>query len=100
MRVVNVKELKARLSEYLREVRRGETFFVTHRDAVVARLGPAAEQPGASAPDAVVAKLVALGCRPPLRERRPTDYQRSGSGSGLTTAEIDALLDWVRDESH
>lgn len=41
MRVVGIKQLKARLSEYLREVRRGEVFLVTDRDQVVAELRPA-----------------------------------------------------------
>lgn len=102
MRVVNVKELKARLSAYLREVARGETYLVTDRNRVVARLAPpqsTSEGTQGHAPDEdVSARLVAIGCRPPLRGARPTDYVRPGSGSGLTTAEIDALLDWVRDE--
>jgi prevent-host-death family protein len=41
MRIVGVKQLKAKLSEYLREVRRGEVFLVTDRDRVVAELRPA-----------------------------------------------------------
>jgi prevent-host-death family protein len=100
MRVVNVKELKARLSAYLREASRGETFLVTDRNRVVARLSaaePAATGIGAEADDAV-ARLVAIGCRPPLREARPTDYLRPGPGAGLRTAEVDALLDAVREE--
>jgi antitoxin (DNA-binding transcriptional repressor) of toxin-antitoxin stability system len=101
MRVVNVKELKARLSAYLREVDRGETFLVTDRSRVVARLGPpAAEAPQAGGGSAtVIERLVALGCRPPLRGERPTDYARQGPGPGLTTSEIDALLAWVREDS-
>ena len=100
MRVVNVKELKARLSAYLREVERGETFLVTDRSRVVARLAPANTdaQTTAPGPEEAVTRLAALGCRPPLRGARPTDYLRPGAGSGLTTAEIDALLDWVREE--
>lgn len=42
MRVVGVRQLKAKLSEYLRDVRRGEVFLVTDRDQVVAEL----RQPG------------------------------------------------------
>lgn len=45
MRVVGVKQLKARLSEYLREVRRGETFLVTDRDEVIAELRPSRAGP-------------------------------------------------------
>jgi len=44
MKAVGVKQLKARLSEYLRHVRAGETIFVTDRDEVVAELRPAHRQ--------------------------------------------------------
>jgi prevent-host-death family protein len=100
MRVVNVKELKARLSAYLREVSRGETLLVTDRSRVVARLVPPvddARSATANRPD-LVARLLALGCRPPLRDPRPTDYRRPGPGAGLSAAAVDAMLDWVRDE--
>jgi len=40
MIAVGVRELKARLSEYLRRVRDGETVLVTDRGVVVAELGP------------------------------------------------------------
>ncbi|HEX4628799.1 MAG TPA: type II toxin-antitoxin system prevent-host-death family antitoxin [Gemmatimonadales bacterium] len=38
MKTVGVKQLKARLSEYLRAVKRGEVVVVTERDQVVAEL--------------------------------------------------------------
>jgi antitoxin (DNA-binding transcriptional repressor) of toxin-antitoxin stability system len=38
MRVVGVRELKNKLSEYLRLVRRGETVLVTDRGEIVAEL--------------------------------------------------------------
>ena len=38
MKVVGVKQLKARLSEYVRLVKAGETILVTDRDEVVAEL--------------------------------------------------------------
>ena len=40
MKAVGVKVLKARLSEYLRLVKAGETVLVTERDEVVAELRP------------------------------------------------------------
>jgi antitoxin (DNA-binding transcriptional repressor) of toxin-antitoxin stability system len=40
MKTVGVKQLKARLSEYLRAVKRGEVVVVTERDQVVAELKP------------------------------------------------------------
>jgi prevent-host-death family protein len=95
MRVVNVKELKSRLSEYLRDVARGEVYLVTDRSRVVARLGPAGESAAGAGLDAT-ARLATAGARLPLRERRASDYRRTGAGSGLTAAAIDALLDESR----
>jgi len=40
MRAVGIRELKNRLSEYLRQVRRGEEILVTDRGEVVAELRP------------------------------------------------------------
>src|SRR5207245_2925913 len=40
MRVVNVRELKSRLSRYLRDVRAGDVLLVTDRGTVVAELRP------------------------------------------------------------
>jgi antitoxin (DNA-binding transcriptional repressor) of toxin-antitoxin stability system len=41
VKAVGIKQLKARLSEYLRLVKTGETIFVTERDEVVAEVRPA-----------------------------------------------------------
>jgi len=41
MKAVGVKQLKARLSEYLRHVRAGEIILITDREEVVAELSPA-----------------------------------------------------------
>jgi prevent-host-death family protein len=98
MQAVNIKELKAKLSSYIRQVRAGETFLVTDRNHVVARLGPV-EQTVGGAESELVAKLAAIGARPPTRGRRPTDYARPGPSADLTTAEIESLLDWARGES-
>ena len=46
MKVVGIKQLKARLSEYLRLVRTGETVLITDRDEVIAELRPARRQAG------------------------------------------------------
>ena len=93
-----MKELKARLSSYMRQVRGGETFLVTDRNHVVARLGPV-EQSGGKAGSEMAARLLAIGAQPPMRGRRPTDYSRPGRRVDLTTARIDSLLDWARGES-
>jgi prevent-host-death family protein len=46
-KTVRVAELKSRLSEYLRRVRRGETVTVLDRDTPIARLTPLAPGPAA-----------------------------------------------------
>lgn len=58
MKAVGVKELKARLSEYLRSVRAGTTILVTDRSEVIAELRPASRR-GAVA-DSVGATLDTL----------------------------------------
>lgn len=67
---VRVAELKSRLSEYLRRVRRGETVTVLDRDTPIARLTPltagasalAVRRPAPGAP-----KPGAVPLPPPLR---------------------------------
>jgi prevent-host-death family protein len=60
MKTVGVRELKNRLSEYLREVRSGESVLVTDRGEVVAELTP----PGQGRADSdVPAGLLALAKR-------------------------------------
>ena len=60
MKSVGVRELKNRLSEYLREVRAGERVLVTDRGEVVAELAP----PGQGGHDTKVpAALAALARR-------------------------------------
>jgi antitoxin (DNA-binding transcriptional repressor) of toxin-antitoxin stability system len=60
MKTVGIRELKDRLSEYLRRVRGGETVLVTDRGEVVAEFSP----PGAGlAEPSVPAALVALARR-------------------------------------
>ena len=45
MKRVRIADLKARLSEYLRAVRRGETVVVLDRNTPVAHLSPVPERP-------------------------------------------------------
>jgi prevent-host-death family protein len=73
MSAVGIAELKSRLSEYLRKVRRGGSVTVLDRDTPIARLVPY-ESEGASLqvrtppPDAPRLRRVALP--PPIRIRR------------------------------
>lgn len=84
MKSVGVRELKGRLSHYLREVRAGETVVITDRGQVVAEINP----PGtsslpASVPPGLAAlarrHLVTLGARTPgyqYPELRPKRRRR------------------------
>ena len=45
MKRVRIAELKSRLSEYLRAVRRGETIAVLDRDTLVAQIVPVRDRP-------------------------------------------------------
>jgi prevent-host-death family protein len=88
MKTVGVRELKDRLSEYLREVKAGESVLVTDRGAVVAEISSpeyanrdASVSPGLSA----LAKrgLLTLGERgdaavyPPLPRKRLGNFSSS-----------------------
>ena len=94
MKAVGVRELKARLSQYLRDVQAGETVLVTDRGRVIAELRGA---PEVAVPESATDRaLRALGARAALtvRERHDPDAyaasplrQPAGSGQSLLDAE-------------
>jgi prevent-host-death family protein len=96
MRTVGVKELKARLSEYLRAVRVGETVLVTDRNEVIAELRPIRP----AAPDAAEARLRALAAVGEVtRARLPKEgWTWKVEGVGLPKGTADALLHELRAE--
>lgn len=61
MRVVGVKVLKNKLSEYVKLAASGERILVTDRDRVVAELGPPREGTSVSLNDALLADAVRKG---------------------------------------
>ena len=65
MKQVRIAELKARLSEYLRAVRRGESIAVLDRKTPIARIVPIHDRP------AVRVTKPAPGTPPPNRVRLP-----------------------------
>ncbi len=70
MKTVGVRELKNRLSEYLRQVRSGESLLVTDRGEVVAEFSP----PGVRVADSSVpAGLLALARRGLVTLGSPAD---------------------------
>jgi antitoxin (DNA-binding transcriptional repressor) of toxin-antitoxin stability system len=96
MKTVGVKQLKARLSEYLRLVRSGEVVLVTDRDEVVAELRPTSRQvPAPAGSDEVLQGLAERGeVTRAVRERAGWTWRVRGLGLPAGTA--DALLGDVR----
>ncbi|HEX6589814.1 MAG TPA: hypothetical protein VF039_12395 [Longimicrobiales bacterium] len=67
MRAVGIKNLKNRLSEYVRLAASGETVLVTDRDRVVAELGPPRAGRAERLEDAALAEAVRNGwVTPPI----------------------------------
>ncbi len=77
MRAVGVRDLKANLSRYLREVERGEVVLVTDRGRVVAELRAAPET--AQPESAVERGLRLLAARAPLVVREAHDPSAYGA---------------------
>ena len=98
MKAVGIKQLKARLSEYLREVRRGETLLVTDRDEVIAELRPARRQPGL--PDETDDLLDALADAGEItRARLPrAGWRWTSRGLGLSPGTAARVLDELRQD--
>jgi antitoxin (DNA-binding transcriptional repressor) of toxin-antitoxin stability system len=96
MKSVGVKQLKSRLSEYLRLVRGGETVLVTDRDEVVAELRPTRKQPGiADSLDAILDSLAERG--EVTRATMPKgSWKWKAAGIGLAAGSARTLLDEVR----
>jgi antitoxin (DNA-binding transcriptional repressor) of toxin-antitoxin stability system len=96
MKVVGIKQLKARLSEYVRLAKAGETVLVTERDEVVAELRPARRQAPVTGPlDDLLEALAASG------EIRRAAQPKAGwswrsRGLGLPPGTAQAVLDEMR----
>jgi antitoxin (DNA-binding transcriptional repressor) of toxin-antitoxin stability system len=97
-KAVGVKQLRAKLSEYLRLVKSGETILVTDRDEVVAELRPARRQPGV--PDDLDGLLDALADSAEIfRASLPKDgWTWHVEGLGLPPGTAQRLLGEVRAE--
>jgi len=98
MKSVGVKQLKSRLSEYLRLVRGGETVLVTDRDEVVAELKPTRRRLEVSDTlDELLESLAERGeiTRASLRKRR---NKWSAKGLGLAAGSAQGLLDEIRSD--
>jgi antitoxin (DNA-binding transcriptional repressor) of toxin-antitoxin stability system len=96
MKSVGIKQLKSRLSEYLRMVKSGEIVLVTDRDEVVAELRPARRQPASG--DSLEELLDSLAERGEItRASRPKrGWKWKTAGLGLAAGSAKALLDDIR----
>lgn len=98
MKAVGIKSLKARLSEYLRLVKSGQTILVTERDTVVAELRPSERQ--GIAPSSLEEGLASLAERGEATLRSDTDTSWPGDGppSSLDGASSRNILDAIRED--
>jgi prevent-host-death family protein len=98
MQAVGIKELKAKLSEYVRAARSGETVLITDRSEVVAALGPVPERIGElplSPLDTRFAEAARRGLvQLPTASR--VGWRWKPRSVGLPVAEVEALLDDLR----
>lgn len=94
MKAIGIKELKARLSEFVRLVKTGETILVTERDEVVAELRPVRRQPPRETLEDVLDSLAASGeiTRSALPKKNWTWKAR---GLGLSPEIVQRILDEI-----
>lgn len=98
MKVVGIKQLKARLSEYVRLAKAGETVLVTERDEVVAELRPARRQvPAAEDLEALLEALAATG-EVTRAAQAKGDWTWRSRGLELPPGTAQAVLDDVRQD--
>ncbi|MGH7562888.1 MAG: type II toxin-antitoxin system Phd/YefM family antitoxin [Gemmatimonadota bacterium] len=98
MRAVGIKQLKARLSEYVRLARTGETILVTDREEVVAELGPSRRRrPPAGSLDEVLDRMAEAGLLTrAARSKEGWTWQVPNLGLPPGTAR--KLLDEIRED--
>ena len=100
MKAVGLRELKARLSFYIRQVRAGRHVLVTHRGEIVAELSPPGEAPLIRG--AVPEALAVLGRRglvtlAPARKEKTNIYPELAPA--LRPGRVAELLDDERGQS-
>lgn len=88
MKAVAVKELKNRLSAYLREVRNGEVVLVTDRGQVVAELRQPSAGRALGAHELALERLAAEGALQPGLPQNPGAYRSSPLARPVTSADL------------
>jgi antitoxin (DNA-binding transcriptional repressor) of toxin-antitoxin stability system len=99
MKTVGVKRLKARLSEYLRAVKRGEVVVVTDRDQVIAELR--APRRDRELPEEVTQTLDALAAAGEVTRAAAAKegWRWTPKGLGLSPGTAATILDDLRADS-
>jgi len=98
MKVVGIKQLKARLSEYVRLAKAGETVLVTERDEVVAELGPARRQRPPAGPLEDMLDALAASGQVTRAARSKGRWSWRSRGLGLPAGTAQRLLDELRQD--
>jgi antitoxin (DNA-binding transcriptional repressor) of toxin-antitoxin stability system len=98
MKAVGVRALKAKLSEYLRLVKAGETILVTERDEVVAELRPARRQAPTTSTLADYLETLADRGEARLRTEEPRSWPGLGAKVRVPGLSSRDLLDALRED--
>ena len=97
MRAAGVRDVKNKLSEYLRLVRRGETVLVTDRGQVIAQLAPPPTYaPPSLSEDEALRRLAAAGKLRLPRNRIPSPGQ--GPVTRVSPEDLASALDDLRSD--
>lgn len=92
MRVVGIKNLKNKLSEYVKMAANGERILVTDRDRVVAELVPPAPVPNPYPDNPRMAELVRRGVITPAR------IVGAGPPPNHPVAKLSEILEWLDED--
>lgn len=98
VKVVGIKQLKAKLSEYVRLAKAGETVLVTERDEVVAELRPARRQAPVTGPLADALEALAASGEITRAAEPKQGWTWRSRGLGLPAGTAQGLLDEIRQD--
>jgi prevent-host-death family protein len=97
METVGIRELKNRLSAYVRKVEAGDVVLVTDRGRVVAELVPPGwRRPAVDIHPGLLELARRDGLRLPTRPNDPELYRRSSTRVDLGGLTAQDLIDWER----
>ena len=98
MKVVGIKELKAKLSEYIRLAKTGETVLVAERNEVVAELRPAHRRNSVTEPLQDVLESLAASGELTRAVQAKADWTWRSRGLGLPPGTARELLEALRQD--